>query len=516
MFRTPSALVALGLLTLTTTAQEKAAKKPLLPDTIPGYKVQMIHGFTVAVGEDVQTVDVKKLKPKPLEAIELDLKALCSLFNEKGVEKLRAIPLWVEWDYKSGLANGREGEVFSTYYGTSAAQLTARGDNPLKANCVGLRRAKALTEVYQTTDRAAYLQLIHVYLRAFQGQYLATDATAIRVAYRQALARKLYDKTAYCTTEEGAFFADLSSAYLDSLYYFPHDRSSLLKHDPATSKLLDGIWAKYLAAGKARTAGTRPPDGSKEFRTDFKPTDINLGPHLVGEKFDPMAVAEKVTLFTYWPTDEAVPLKWLKKWHEEYEPFGFQVVLFSADYTREKDDVVRRLETRGVTFPTYGRTYTPGKPGGQNWAYPSDHTAIYSAEGKWVYRGPLADSEIYLREAVGRKIVKDADLADVALAVQPAVKALTAGEPIPAVMAKLQPATGGTETPARDQAGKLMDLLAKPVERQLARVASLKESDPFVAYKLAEAIAAEYKGTPFAERAEKLASALKIEKPVAA
>lgn len=515
MVRAASAVVVFGFAVLTAGGQDKA-KKPLLPDTIPGYKVQMIHGFTVAVHDDVRTADVKKFTRKPLEAVELDLKAMCGLFNDKGVEKLRAIPLWVDWDKKTGLNNGREGEGFTQYFGNSAAALTAAGDNPLKAGGVGVLRAKALTEVYQTTDRAAYLQLIHPYLRAFQGQYLAGDAAAIRTAYRTAVAHKLYDKTGYCTTEERAFFADLSTAYLDFLYYFPHGRGDLQKHDPATYKLLDGVWAKYLAPAKVRAAGTKPPDGAKEYRFDFKPADINLGPHLVGGKFDPKATADTVVLFAYWQSDEGVPLKWLKRWHEELEPFGFQVVLFSADYTREKDDVVRRLETRGVSFPTFGLTYTPGKIGGQNWAYPSGHVAVFAADGKCTYRGPLADGEAYVREAVGRKILKDADLPDVAKAVQPAVTALTAGEPIPAVIAKLQPATTESTTTTRDQARKLMDILAKPVEKRLATAASLEKSDPYEAYRIAEATAAEYKGTPFAAKAEKLTSTLKIEKTVAA
>ncbi|QEL17292.1 peroxiredoxin family protein [Limnoglobus roseus] len=517
MLRLLSLLVAVGFLVPPVQGQAKPApKKALLPDAIPGYKVQMIDGFTVAVSEDVLAADVRKFKRKPLEAIELDLKNICELFNDKGVEKLRAIPLWVEWDQKSGLANGRSGETFTLYYGPDRALLVSRNENPLKVNGVGLCRAKALTEVYQDTARPNYLQLLHVFMRAFQGYYLASETTAIRTAHRQAMAHKLYDKTTYCTTDDRSFFAEASSAYLDYLYYFPHGRGDIQKHDPATYKFLDGIWSKYLPAGKARAAGARPPDGSAEFRTDFKPADINLGPQLVGEKFDPKSCDGKVTLFTFWAGDDAVPLKWLKKWHEELGPFGFQVVILSADYTREKDDVIRRAETPGMPFPLVGTSYMPAKPKGQNWAFPSGHAAVYSAEGKWAFRGPLADGEIYLREAVGRKILKDAAIPDVATSVQPAVNALTSGEPIPAVMLKLLPATTVGATTDREQARKLMDLLGTAAQKRLDQAAAQEKGEPLEAYRIASGVATEFKGTPVAPKAERLTSTLKNEKTVAA
>lgn len=516
MVRCWISLVVIGTFAFEVAAQDKGGpKKPLLPDTIPEYKVHLVHGFTVAVHQDVTAADVKKYKRKPLEAVELDLKSLCGLLNDKGVEKLRSIPLWLEWDRKAGLNNGRAGEVFSVYYGTDKAVLVATGENPLKVGGVGVHRTRALVEVYNDTVRPDYLQLIHVYARAMHNQHFAADNAAIKAAYRQAMAAKLYDKSLYCTTEERAYFAEMSAAYLDQLYYFPRNRSDLQKHDPATFKLLDGIWSKYLADGNKVKAG-RPADGSGEFRTDFKPADINLGPQLSGEKFDPKSCDGKVTAFVYWLSDDAPPLRWLKKWHDDLEPFGFQIVVLSADYRREPVEVVQRLEKLALPFPAVGRTFMPTKAKEQNWAHVTGHAAVCDSEGKWTFRGRLSDGEVFIREAVGRKILKDAELPDVPKAVQPAVTALTAGEPIPAVMAKLQPSTADAATATRDQARKLMDVLAKDAQKRLDKSAALAKEEPFEAYRIAEAVAAEYKGTPIGPKAEKLMSSLKVEKSVAA
>src|SRR5437868_10880778 len=97
-------------------AVTKPAKKTPF-DNVAGYKVHQLAGFTVIVSDEVLNADTSKLKRKPLECLELELKNVTSLMNAKAAEALRKVPIWAEWDVKVASSNGREGQAYAQYFG---------------------------------------------------------------------------------------------------------------------------------------------------------------------------------------------------------------------------------------------------------------------------------------------------------------------------------------------------------------------------------------------------------------
>ncbi|QEL17291.1 hypothetical protein [Limnoglobus roseus] len=510
-----AALVLCFAFSTTGTAQEKGGKKKLAEDSVKGYKIHTINGFTVVVSDEVLKADVDKYKRKPVEAIELELKNVTDLMTAKAVTTLRNIPVWAEWDERITLGNGRQGRAYATYYGGNQLQALARGMNPEKAKCVVIHLTKSLTEEYQDKTKPDSLLLLHEFAHAVHDQLLSFDNADIKSGFKLAMSRKLYDKSLYCATNEMEFFAEMTCAYLDRLGYFPNTREDLKKHDAVTFKLMESIWGKAAAdGGKARTA-VRPPNGADEFRMDFKLPEVKFGRLIDGPKFDPDAAVGKVTAFFYWYDTQASDMKRIKKWADELSPYGYQTVILNANYREEEAEVDERVRKAKLPFTVLGTTFMPRKTGEQLRAEPGGHVAVY-ADDKWVYRGKIAGGETYIRELLAQKILKDAGVPDDApKALRPIVTALQAGESFPAVITKLQPATTNSDAAVSEPAKKLMAALAKPVQQRLEFAESKKKSDPVEAFLTAESVVAEYKGTPFAAKADRLVSSLKVEKAVA-
>lgn len=515
MIRPVLALLLTSVLLLPAAAQDKNKKKAVAD--IPGYKVHTINGFTVVVSKDVLDADATEFKRKPLEAIELELKNVTDLMTGKAAETLRNIPVWAEWDERIVINNGRQGTAYGTYYGGNQLQTLAGGMHPLKAKCVVIHLTKTLTKEYQDKAKPDKLLLLHEFAHAVHDQLLGFDNAAVKTGFSQAMARKLYDKTLYCTTNEMEYFAEMTCAYLDRIRYFPHDRTDLQKHDPTSHKLMESIWGKAAADGGKAKAIVRPPTGADEFKLDFQLSEARLGKQITGPTFDRDALAGKVTAFFYWRDSQAGEMKRVRKLHDELAPFGFQVVVLSANYREDEDELSARLVKAKLPFPVLGTTFFPQKTGTQMRAEPGGHVALYGPDGTWVFRGKVSDSEVFAREQLALKILKEAATPDVApKPLQPAVTALLSGESFPAVIAKLQPATTNSDAAVKESAKKLMDVLAKPVQERLDRADGQKKTDPVEAFLTAEAVVAEYKGTPFATKADKLVSALRVDRAVAA
>jgi hypothetical protein len=278
-------------------SQEKGTPKKKAPiDAIPGYKIHTIQGYTVVVSQDVLDVDTSKMKRTPLEAIEFELKNVSTLLTGKAVETMRKIPVWAEWDERIAVGNGRSGVAYGTYYSGNQFQALVSGMNPKKAKCVVIHLTKNLTEEYQEKTKPDQLLLLHEFAHAVHDQLLGFDHAGIQTGFQQAMARKLYEKSSYCATNDKEFFAEMTCAYLDRISYFPNKRADLQKHDPATFKLMETIWGKASADRGKVAAAVRPPDGSSEFKLDLSLSDIKLGEQISGPKFDPATTAGKIDL----------------------------------------------------------------------------------------------------------------------------------------------------------------------------------------------------------------------------
>ena len=73
----------------------------------------------------------------------------------------------------------------------------------------------------------------------------------IKIAYAQAMDRKLYDSVrwadgkvekGYAATNEKEYFADLSMTYFGEGIYYPFTRAELREHDPVGYKMVQDAW----------------------------------------------------------------------------------------------------------------------------------------------------------------------------------------------------------------------------------------------------------------------------------
>jgi hypothetical protein len=85
----------------------------------PGYKMENIEGFTVYKSDEAIKQDgLSKLERKPLSALKRELAIVNAVLPDKLLTNLKeAVPIWVEWDEKLDMGNGRPGQAIAVFYG---------------------------------------------------------------------------------------------------------------------------------------------------------------------------------------------------------------------------------------------------------------------------------------------------------------------------------------------------------------------------------------------------------------
>src|SRR5689334_8329884 len=103
-FRLATLAILLAALPL---CAQPAPKGPRKKDDAPaGYKKDNLRGFTLFFSKDVLQEDANsKLKRKPLEALERELIIVETVLPADKVKKLKAVPIWVEWDERIAMGN---------------------------------------------------------------------------------------------------------------------------------------------------------------------------------------------------------------------------------------------------------------------------------------------------------------------------------------------------------------------------------------------------------------------------
>jgi hypothetical protein len=233
---------------------------------VPGYKREVIRGFTLLINDDVyENNDDKKWKRKPLDVLDLELGTICRNLPERSVKVLQRILIWIEWEDTSDpdLAKG----VVAKYYGVQgnlALWSLGKNKHPLKANNVEVINMKSLTREHQPGVKLERCVLLHELAHAVHNQLLGRNNTVIKAAYQQAMARGLYDeakdvygrvrKPTYASKNEREYFAEISCAYLDKLHYFPFTPEDLKQHDPVGYKVMEQCWGTRKQLDAARKA----------------------------------------------------------------------------------------------------------------------------------------------------------------------------------------------------------------------------------------------------------------------
>lgn len=503
------------------TAQESkekpklADKLPAKPDNaepVPGRKLKKIEGFSFLLSEEAAGIDPAKYKRPPLEVLERECKAMTRAFSPKVLDLFRKLTIWVEWDVKAPLNNRRPGKVIAAYYPETPQQSVAAGRHALQAKSITIYSLKSLTESAQPdNDSGDSATLLHEFVHAVHDQLLGENHEGIKAMYEQAMERRLYEKECYASTNHREFFAELSCAYLDRLSYYPHNRADLKKHDPFTFKVLETVWA-----GAKSTGAGVPPHSAKASLDLSLSADVVFGEVVLGKVPEIDKLSGKVVLVGYWGGDFTNVLNRMDRLSSELADYGLVVVCAYA-YKEERKKIKEFAEKRGVSVSVIEVAWVREPGAKEGHAPPGGHAMVFGPDGKCVYRGSAYDADEPVRAAIGKLLLSSIFGADAApKTFKPIEDAFaTGGSPV-AAYSKVAALLGSSDPDTKAAAKKLADLILAPGQKAFDAAQAIAKTDPVGAFVAAEKIAAGFKNTPVAAKANTLIEKLRSNNAVGA
>jgi hypothetical protein len=228
------------------TAKKTGAKKTADRDAVPGYKYREILGFRLLVNNKVLEEDANWTgRRRPLEVLEMEFSMLIRDLPPRAIAVLRMIPIWVEWARQEHILEKRPGVAVACYHpGNKLNQRVGYRfdtlEEAVKSNCVEILTMKTLTECHQG-DRQDYCVLLHEFTHAVHHHLFDFDNPVIKAAYAHAMAQDLYEDK-YAATNEKEYFAEISCAYFDHLFYRPETRDDLKTYDPVGYHMMELTW----------------------------------------------------------------------------------------------------------------------------------------------------------------------------------------------------------------------------------------------------------------------------------
>lgn len=498
-----------------TTPKEKPPLKGKKIDSLPGFRKYTIDGFTVLIQDEVlKEQESGNYKRKPLEALEIELKLVSKSMTKAQADKLRSgVQVWVEWDVREALNNGRTGNAYGIYLGTHPRPILI-GKDPVFVTGIRILQMKLVTARHQKDDAHETL-FLHEFAHAVHDQVIGLDYQPIKDAFKQALERKLYDKSLYAATNEKEFFAELSCAYLDKLDYFPHNRPELKKHDPFTYKVMEEVWGKRQDKVAVKKEST--------LSLDAKLDALKLGEHLAGPTLKKDDLIGKIVVMSFWGNnaeDTVTSLQRLQIWHEELGEYGL-MVLGEVSWGQEnlvpmtekmRVKALQQIRAGSITFPHYFNGVISGLRGTTK--YP--HALLFDTSGQCIYRGDAFGLETEMRSALGKEIVAAAGIDKFAPPVAAFAEALERGQAPASVLQKLLVLYRSESGAKAEQAKALLLQLTAPGKKRLEEGQALMKSDPVAAYERLEPLTSAYRNTQVATKAAALMTQLKSDKAVAA
>ncbi len=492
--------------------------KPSPLDKIDGYKRHTVEGFTLLVSDDVAKADTAKFDRKPMEVLELELKMITKIMTAKQADALRKLPVWVEWEEKLEMTNGRDGFATAVYYGGHQVQMLQKGKHPLKAKTVTVLNMRSLTGEHQPKADSERCVLLHEFAHAVHDQVIGYDNAGVKASYAQAMERKLYDKGQYLSTNEAEFFAELTCAYFDQLHHFPKTRTELKKHDPVTFKLMEGAWGKDkknepVAEGKG---GPLSNNGADKFDLSVKHTDVRFGDPLYGTGVKAEDLKGKVAVVAFFSPEDYPVLGKLADLHRELSPYGLFVAAGTGQLV-PPDDLKRDLADRHLPFPTVASLMLRDNVDRQRFSgRKASHTLVFDRDGECVFRGSGHDAAPHVRAAVGRQVVAKAVSGETPKTLKPITDALSGGQPLLDVLPKLYPQAMSSDKTVSEPAKELLGTLTAPGQKALDEAKKMAKTDPVGAFTLLEEHTGKYKGTPVGDKIADTLVNLKLDPTVAA
>lgn len=480
--------------------------KPLTGDA-PGYTKQIIEGFSVHVSKEAATADASGFERKPADVLGHELKSVAKALPKRHLDFAKSLPVWVEWDEKMPLP-GNMGFASAAYFGGPQAVLLPEGRDSPKFRTVTVLSLSRLTALHQPQNDYAGSVLLHEFAHAVHDQQVGRDGIAnITAAYKQAMERKLYEKSLYACANEAEFFAEISCAYFDRLPYFPRNRAELKKLDPVSFKMLDAIWASPT---RPDAPAILPENGAKKFDLTVTLADIALGEVLAGKPLLEEDAIGRVVVVLFWHPNDVTVLTRAGQVVEELRGFGVRVVVASKEELPDPKKPRAEMERRDVTFTAVASALITERKKEMLTSPPMSHALVFDQSGACIFRGNGHDASAHARLAVTRKLFADF--------VKPKSKdftrvadALANGEPFSEVLAVTTPLLASTDPELTAAAKTVQSAILAPVAESLAAAQKLRKADPLAAFLAAEKIAVKAKGTPPAAKALELVGELKAE-----
>lgn len=511
-------LCLLGLLLLPLAAgdvrgQDKSpsngtARGKLRPDAVPGYTIQKIQGFTVLLSDEVlKNQETSALERKPLDVLDLELKTITTLMPERDVNRLRNLLIWVEWDEHERPRNGREGMPVAVYYGGHQLHLLAKGKHPLKAKNITILSMQAITEEHQPARDSGRCVILHEMAHAVHDQLLGSDNPQIKLAYRQAMERKLYEPTMYASTNDHEFFAEMSCAYFDQLSYFPRTRSQLQQHDPATYKLMASVWGKGKPVAKASPANKADPN--------VKLDRLEMGQLVLGPRHTAGDLKGHVVLVVFWNANSPSSLACLPKLNALDDRLAdFGLVTLAVHLTgRQAGDALGTARARNVSIAV-----REGRWVGDLWVKSFNdfpHAVLFDPTGDCVFRGSAFEAEAAVRAAVGQALAAGPEGDKPPRALAPLLESLRAGKSPTPLVPQVVSLTRSADAETKEAAERLLTRLTERGRQALQEARALAKEDALAAYRKVERLPRVFKDTPVAAEASGVLETLLRDKALA-
>lgn len=209
-------------------------------DAIERYKPVKIEGWKVLVHEALYEETRITLREKTLKLLGDHLFRITTVVPQAAVEKLRAVPIWVE------VAHPKHPCMC---YHPGADWLRDNGMNPAKEGAVELSNCENFLDWTQKQPWMVLHELAHAYHHQFlKGGFENAEVLA---AFQQAKQDKLYEsilriggtkEKAYALNNQQEYFAEQTEALFGANDFYPFVSAELREYDPRMFELLKEIW----------------------------------------------------------------------------------------------------------------------------------------------------------------------------------------------------------------------------------------------------------------------------------
>ena len=204
----------------------------------PEHVEKDLEGWTIHVDKRLLNEE-KELGDEALRILGFKLLEITYRVPEESVEKLRKVPIWLDFDH----------ELNSMQYHPSKGWLTGHGHDPRMEKSVHIPRAASLPRVVRVHKQPWVI--LHELAHAFHDCELGFDHPEIKQTYDKAKASGKYEKSLlftgstvkhYGLTNEKEYFAESTESFFGVNDFYPFVRAELAEHDPEMHKLMKKIW----------------------------------------------------------------------------------------------------------------------------------------------------------------------------------------------------------------------------------------------------------------------------------